>query len=181
MCSVPVYLFLCAFTFSLLASSVFVNPFFVGCCMSATLIDLHPGDPKQTPPNDRLCARTDRHCPSCPILLANSSYLHLSEIRRVGCCGQTRCHIVHPTLAATLQLIPNLPQCPPTSSNRRFRYYAYRHLVCHNGFGRANPNDGRRVFLSCCILHRVRCTWPSGTGGYTGHVETNGYVPAYPI
>ena len=147
--------------------------------MSATREQQIPEDPNNAGPvNNRACARTQGHCLSCPVIV-NSPFLCVDELRRIGCCGNTPCDIIHPTILDTLRFIPTTnihPYAPPGS----FRYAAYRHLVCLDGFGVQSLTDPQRLILNCCIIHRVRCTWPSPTVEYTGHVTTAGFLPIHP-
>jgi hypothetical protein len=139
-----------------------------------------PEDPNAAPVvNNRVCAHANNCCTTVPVLI-NSPYLCDDELRRIGCCGKFPCDITSPLLLACLQYIPNT-QIPPYAPPNQFRFAAYRHLVCVDAFGEVNPADPQRRILNCCILHRVRCTWPSPTAQYTGHVTIAGYLPITPV
>lgn len=151
--------------------------------MAANRQQIHPEDPNSFPAvNPRVCANTLGCCGSCIINQA-SPYICTDEIRRIGCCGNFPCDSQHPTALAKLQHITNLPTLAPYAPPNQFRFAAYRHLVCHAGFGEVYLPDPQRQILSCCLLLRVRCTWPLPTAHYNckGHVTIAGYLPIVPM
>lgn len=117
------------------------------------------------------CAHTEGHCVGCAALIG-SPYLSNDERRRVGCCRNgDDCHAfrLEVTTAIRSAIDSNLTVA-------QARYHCYRHLVLNENFGTPIPQDPEgRLLLDCCILFRVRCTFPSPTGQYTGHRDLNGF------
>ena len=73
-------------------------------------------------------------------------------------------------MTAVLDQVRLLQKPHPAQS----RYECYTRLVIEFGFGEELDRDDPRKLLDCCLLFRVRCTWPSPTGDYTGHVTSSG-------
>lgn len=124
------------------------------------------------------CKHEDHHCTSCTALIA-SPYLLGTERRTVGCCHNSDADDCHAWLQQVQDVLDIVrAQGHPTAAAHRFA--CYQRLVCVESFGISNPDadvDDPRLLLDCCILFRVRCTWPSPTGNYTGHEDVNGYAP----
>lgn len=165
--------FLFGNTFDLLLTGCF-SFFLLEICMSAVRLQPAP-NPNQLPYAPRRCKRINpwEHCAAC-VVIDGSQFLVQNELRQVGCCGNNPCDSQDQQVIDTIISIANT--LPANAANEEYRYLCYRHLVCIDGFGQPIPGD-TRLLLNCCIIHQVRCTWPSPIDQYRGHRTIEGYEP----
>jgi hypothetical protein len=122
----------------------------------------------------RACPNTI-HCEVCPTI-ENSPYLQDGEYKRHGCCGRVDDCLAFPDDNDEELLDDCLRQNSIHTTNESKRYHFYRdwYRVCEDKdllparSDTTNTDRGliKRYLWPSCVLHRVRCTWPSPT--YTG-------------
>jgi hypothetical protein len=123
------------------------------------------------------CGKLGVHCPTCH-LLPTSNWLLGQELNSHGCCGRATCIAYPPPteddLLIGLLVNPSHQYLPNIS--KRYDFYRKWYEIA-NGEGllpteyeettdSASGITTRRYRWQACILHRVRCVWPSFT--YTG-------------
>lgn len=122
------------------------------------------------------------HCPTCRIL-PTSDWLKDNELALHGCCGREVCDAYHPVEQQDL-LAPILDraivQGEDNEARRHYVYRAWCTVATREGllpdrFSYTSDNKIRYRWSSC-ILHRVRCTYPSRE--YTGFVANYSRFPS---
>ena len=105
------------------------------------------------------------HCELCDIL-DTSAFLNPDELETIGCCGlEDECLAFLPIIDTVLA---NALTDATLPLNENKRYYCY---ISTYQQAATDVGEQRRVFL-CCVLHRIRCTFPNADGTpYTGHLS----------